>query len=150
MSININDEELQRLLQIKKFLPVKFKIPFDIDTESFPLRTEGKEDFQLYIQRKNTIELRKSKTQTSYFKEPLVRLEVDCPEHTNPDGEIIGRNHIHIYCKGYRMRWAFPLEDFHKTLFKNPYDYYQLFVEFCDYVNIDSKGLQGVISCYPE
>jgi len=149
MSIVITDNELNQLLQVEKFLPQKFHLPTENETLSCILDTSTKEIFQLNISRKNTLELvRKSKVQGSYYKEPLVRVEVDAPPHTNPDLEIVGRNHIHIYREGYGMRWAYPLESFHHVYFKQPFEFVVLFDDFCQYFHITSDShLQGVISC---
>lgn len=149
MSILIPDKEFQRLLSLKKTFTSDFELPTENDKAYFILRTDTKESFQLNIERKNTYEVYKSKTQTAYYKEPLLRIEVDAPPHTNPDGTLIGRNHIHIYREGFGLRWAYPLQDFHDIYFKDPFDFPVLFADFCNYFNIENNFIiQGVLSCF--
>jgi hypothetical protein len=28
--------------------------------------------------------------------------------HTNPDGELVPRTHLHLYREGYDLTWAYP------------------------------------------
>ncbi len=62
----------------------------------------------------------------------LVRLDVDGPPHTNPDGERIECPHLHLYREGYGDRWAQPLPDG----FTDPADRSQMLKEFLDYCNV--------------
>jgi hypothetical protein len=39
----------------------------------------------------------------------LLRLDVDGPPHTNPDGAELPCPHLHIYREGYGTKWASPL-----------------------------------------
>lgn len=41
----------------------------------------------------------------------LARLDVNGSTHRNPDGQLIGRDHIHFYREGYGDKWAYPLEE---------------------------------------
>lgn len=41
--------------------------------------------------------------------EILLRLDVNGPAHTNPDGTIVPTPHLHIYREGYDDKWAFPV-----------------------------------------
>lgn len=63
----------------------------------------------------------------------LVRLDVDGSPHTNPDGEKIAGNHIHVYREGFEDRWAFPLNP---DEFSNPSSIGQTFVDFCRFCNV--------------
>ena len=38
----------------------------------------------------------------------LMRLDLDGPPHTNPDGEEVPCPHLHIYREGYGDKWAIP------------------------------------------
>lgn len=63
----------------------------------------------------------------------LVRLELDGPPHTNPDGATIGGTHIHVYREGYEDKWAVQLDP---TWFKDTKDMIQSFKDFCRFCNI--------------
>jgi hypothetical protein len=39
----------------------------------------------------------------------LMRLDLDGPPHTNPDGQEILCPHLHVYREGFGTKWAFPL-----------------------------------------
>lgn len=108
------------------------------------------EKFFIDTDRKGKIELSKSKLQNRHVasKEPLIRIEIDCPPHTNPDGESTSRNHIHVFKEGYDLSWAFDLDDFHDVLFKNIHEFNQVFVDFCALCNIQLEKpteIQSVI-----
>ena len=44
----------------------------------------------------------------------LVRLDIDGPDHRNPDNSELPCPHIHLYREGFHDKWAFPVrpEDF--------------------------------------
>lgn len=39
----------------------------------------------------------------------LLRLDIDGPPHTNPDGAELPCPHLHIYREGYGTKWAYPV-----------------------------------------
>jgi hypothetical protein len=39
----------------------------------------------------------------------LMRLDLDGPPHTNPDGQEIPCPHLHVYREGFGTKWATPL-----------------------------------------
>ena len=63
----------------------------------------------------------------------LARLDLDGPPHTNPDGEEIGKRHLHIYRENFDLKWAseIPNEDF-----KNLDDAYETFIDFLKYIKV--------------
>jgi hypothetical protein len=38
-----------------------------------------------------------------------MRLDLDGPPHTNPDGQEIPCPHLHVYREGFGTKWALPL-----------------------------------------
>ena len=40
---------------------------------------------------------------------PLLRLDLDGRPHRNPDGQDVGRTHLHVYREGYGDAWAYAL-----------------------------------------
>jgi len=58
-------------------------------------------------------------------------------KHTNPDGEIITGNHLHIYKEGYGDKIAQPLPD----IFTNPENPLKTLREFMKYCNITKEPI---------
>ncbi len=71
-------------------------------------------------------------------------MEIGGKPHTNPDGKMIGRNHIHIHKEGYGLRWAYDLENFLSEFSVNG-DFNVLFEEICAYCNIRTPEIQTVM-----
>ncbi|HXA27620.1 MAG TPA: hypothetical protein VN193_02640 [Candidatus Angelobacter sp.] len=63
----------------------------------------------------------------------LLRLCVDGPPHTNPDGTAVGRRHLHVYRKGYEDRFAEPVDP---KDFPNLSDVCSTAIDFCRYCNV--------------
>lgn len=149
MSIELTDSEYLRLIEIPKEFLFTPLLPTEIEKKSYAVRSkDGKENFLLTAERNIIFELSKSKINSSYSREPIFRVEYNCRPHMNPDGTIIGRNHVHVYKAGYGMGWAYPLETFDAILFKKPADFNMLFLDFCSYCHIGNiQFIQGVISC---
>lgn len=70
---------------------------------------DGSERFHLDVHR-GSINLKKVnqnfRVRTSIV---LLRLDVDASTHKNPDGEKIGRTHLHVYREGYGDAWAYEI-----------------------------------------
>ena len=148
MPLNLSNDVYQQLMQMPKiFIGPRFQLPMDDETLTYTLQAVNSlETFSLRVERKTIFELRRSKFNTSFTREPIFRLEVEGRPHINPDGEKIGRNHVHVYKEGYGLSWTYPLETFSETLFKNPDEFNSLFADFCEYCNIEYSGnYQGVI-----
>ena len=55
---------------------------------------------------------RKTTLQTRHFANPLIRIDLDAKAiHTNPDGQLIKGEHIHIATSEYGDKFAWPLKD---------------------------------------
>lgn len=58
----------------------------------------------------------------------LMRLDIDPNgRHTNPDGEIIRGNHLHIYHELYDMRFATPFDINDTDLYNTCYTFFEKF-----------------------
>ena len=147
MSLELTDAEFKKLIAMPKAFVSLPQLPTTTDKKAYAVRSiDEKESFILTAERNYVFELSKSKLNTSYSREPIFRVEFNSRPHRNPDGTLIGRNHVHIYREGYGMTWAYPLESFDKTLFKYPQDFNILFSDFCSYCNIGNlQFIQGVI-----
>jgi len=62
-----------------------------------------------------------------------MRLDLDGPPHTNPDGQEIPCPHLHIYREGYGDKWASPLP---AARYPNVKDLFSTFEEFMRHCNI--------------
>jgi hypothetical protein len=70
---------------------------------------DGRETFQMDVRRGN-IELRKITDQLRCREVVvLARLDIEGKRHFNPDGQDMGRTHLHLYREGYHDRWAVPV-----------------------------------------
>jgi len=108
-------------------------IPPGADHTHELVNNDNRERFLLDLWR-GTIRLSKLKFQMRGRKViVLVRLDVDGAPHTNPDGMILGRTHLHLYREGFEDRWAFPLDS---SQFPDPTSMSRTFQDFCKYCNI--------------
>lgn len=62
----------------------------------------------------------------------LARLDFNSP-HPNPDGEVIGVPHIHLYREGYNDKWAYPIP---KSVFSNLENNWETLFDFMKFCNI--------------
>ena len=63
----------------------------------------------------------------------LVRLDINGPPHTNPDGVVIGGTHIHHYREGFEDKWA---EEIDASIFTDIDNMKLTLQQFCDHCNI--------------
>lgn len=70
----------------------------------------------------------------------LVRVDIDGPPHTNPDGRRIGGTHMHLYREGYEDKFA---EEINPNIFTDTSDMVLTMKQFCDYCNI--KDLPKIV-----
>lgn len=111
--MNLTTNEIQDFLdEPKEFLDERLAMPINNETASFRARgINTQSDYLIDINRKRCIITRitfQNRVETSVV---LLRLDIDTKPHRNPDGEIIGRTHLHIYQENYETAWAYELED---------------------------------------
>ena len=63
----------------------------------------------------------------------LARLDFGSTTHRNPDGEVIGSPHLHLYREGFGDKWAFPIPG---DYFSNLQDLWQMLEDFMRFCNI--------------
>ena len=137
METVLTDALFAQLLDMEKVFEQEVILPTDVEKKAYNIKSaDGTEHFVLNVERGRVFELVKSKLNTSYRKIPIVRVEFNSRPHRNPDGQKIGRDHIHIYKEGYGMSWAYDLESFNEKYFHTPENFDSLFVDFCSYCNI--------------
>lgn len=135
----------------KTFSQSPIKLPMPGINKIYNLESTSSDDkFFLDVDRRGKIELSKFKIQHRYAitKLPLVRIDIDSPPHTNPDGSRVSRNHIHIYKEVEfdtgNLPWAYELNSVN-GFSEIPLDFISIFHFFCDYCNILTNNVQGVI-----
>ena len=145
----MNDIEFKDILSITKFFesPDSFVIPLIGGKGKYKLITNDKEKtFHLDVDRSGRIVL-KFKNQIRKDSLPLVRIDVNGPPHSNPDGQTVSGTHIHIYREGYSgLSWAYELSDMFDRQFDET-NVLDIFLHFCDYCNIkyEDINIQGVL-----
>jgi Family of unknown function (DUF6978) len=93
---------------------------------------DGSERFVLDLGR-GRINLAKVTYQERYVITPLVRLDVEGPDHLNPDGVIVPCPHLHTYREGFGTRWAAAAPG---DVFSDPADIRQTLYQFLGYCNV--------------
>ena len=148
----MSDEEFKELMSMQKHIyDDKISLPTagELGKQICATSDSTSDVFILDLDRRGTISLNKKKIQERHgnSQTKMIRLEVDAPPHTNPDGTLLSRNHIHIYSEQYGMSMAYELDTFHETLFKDTSNFLSIFYDFCSYCNINVENLQiqGVI-----
>lgn len=141
----LKQNEIDNLLNMLKMLETKGMFIFPSVGESSKVditSLDGKDKFVVDINRKGKIKLSKCTFQERYTKDViLLRIDIDGPPHTNPDGKVIRSNHIHICKEGFDVRWAYPLtgqitdaKDLIKALIE--------FLEYCKVQNTSEISIQ--------
>ena len=64
----------------------------------------------------------------------LARLDLDGPSHRNPDRKEVSGRHLHLYRKGFDLKWASEVSD--SEHFKNLDDAYETLIDFLKYINV--------------
>lgn len=148
----MSDEEFKRLMSMQKHISDDKIVLPKAGEKADPIcavSDSSSDVFIIDIDRRGTISISKKKLQERHgnTQTKMIRLEIDAPPHTNPDGSKLSRNHIHIYSEKYGLAMAYDLDGFDETLFKDTANFYSLFLDFCKYCNIDIGGslIQGVI-----
>ena len=140
----LTDLEARRLLDALKQLVSTQPIVFPSLQSYITLEAtsdRANEKFQLDVQRK-TLNVKKCTYQTRYNKlTNLLRIDIEGPAHSNPDGTEIPCPHIHIYKEGYDDKWAYPLSS---KMMTDPNDLIRILIDFLEYNHI--TNVPNVIS----
>lgn len=142
------DEANELLNMLKKISNTDsmFQFPKSGDYNRIELKSvDNKCQFLVDVNRQGKIKVSKCTYQNRYQKEEiLLRLDINGPTHTNPDGVMIGSCHLHIYKEGYGDKWAYELpnevchtDDLMQTLID--------FLIYCKVNNINEFQVQEVL-----
>ena len=84
------------------------------------------------------ISLNKASYQTRWRRTTvLVRLCVNGPTHRNPDGQHLGKTHLHVYREGYQDKFAIAVPN----IFADLNDQSRVLQDFCTYCNITRQPI---------
>lgn len=98
---------------------------------------DGRERF-LFDVTAGRISLEKASYQTRWRRATvLVRLCVNGSTHRNPDGQRLGRTHLHVYREGYHDKFAIPVPN----SFTDLNDRSRVLQDFCAYCNISTQPI---------
>ena len=146
----MTDSEFCSLMYMEKQFvrPQRVILPGERESKVFDVKSISTRDiFMLDYSRHGRYDL-KHKSQLRHSKDILmVRLEINGPEHINPDGHIISRNHIHIYKEGYDgLAWAYELDDILPQVLPHatPLNIFKVFCEYCK-IDVSNVFLQEVL-----
>ena len=131
--------EGDRLLVIPKVYSRSTVVDLSVGADAdYPLESDdGTELFVLDV-RRPVRNKRKVRFQLRYQRDiVLTRLCTSVP-HTNPDGELVGAPHLHIYREDYEAKFAEQLEPFN--------DHIDALKFFCKKINLPMPDVQGGIS----
>lgn len=142
---NLSDPQVKKLINELKYPQTKIDIS-QFNT-LFASRINEKQDvisFKLGLEyfvviKRGSIEIDRFSI-SIIFKETyhtLVRVDVKGGKHTNPDGSIAPKTHIHIYNNKYdkKDRFAYPID---LNAYPGIYDIVNAYIQFLDYTNIDN------------
>ena len=133
----LTQEDVNMLLELLKSIkdpPSIFEFPLSNEYKKIDVLSQDlKHRFLVDINRKGKINAIKCTYQSRYRKdEILLRLDINGPPHTNPDGQVVSGNHMHIYQEGFGASWAYelPSENFPSA------DLLQCFIDFLEYFKV--------------
>lgn len=136
----LTNEEVDYLLSLLKRRKTKELITFPDPGCSLMMELESvdkKEYFLIDVNRKGA-KVKKSKCtyQERYRKDTiLLRLDIDGPGHTNPDGEVISGSHLHTYKEGYEDKFAVEIPE---NLFSDTKDLVTTLIDFFEYCKVEN------------
>jgi hypothetical protein len=128
------DELLLLVKVLEKFGPIQFPPPGA--SQCLGLKSaDGREEFAVDVNRRSRIKV----TKCSYLEryqttEILLRLDIDGPPHTNPDGVEVPCPHLHVYREGFADKWAHPASP---TDFENTSDLVKTLIDFLGCCNVE-------------
>lgn len=144
----LSQEEANRLLEILKKISNKkeFDFPAFGQYRTIELISEdGKEEFIIDVNRKGyIIKTNKCTYQNRYRNDIiLLRLDINGPDHTNPDGERIKGSHLHIYKEGFGWSYAYPIPEEILSGSVNLIELLINFLNYCKVVNLNDLTIRG-------
>ncbi len=171
MDIDLSQNEAIDLINTNKVVK-------DLTAHSFPapggeiiLKLESEDQRSIFslILGRNKFELAVAYSIHHMFKKsgniPIIRLDIDGPDHKNPDATPslpylipfrntkVGKRHMHVYVEGFGLTWAFPVK--HSNLLRDfglirDYNFIEDHVEntraFFNLINIVNPRVEDLIN----
>ena len=144
MTGTLTQAEANRLIKmLKKTVEDHIVFPNKKGGTSFAVTGDHENDkFIINIDRKGkNAEKCTYQGRVSQSNQILMRLDIDPNgRHTNPDGELICGNHLHVYHELYDMKFAVTFDIDDKDLFQTCYTFFEKFhiiqppTMFCDVI----------------
>jgi hypothetical protein len=134
--INLTQEEADKLMATEKRAADDDKewlFPSPGERLAIPLTSlDKRENFMLDVTRAQ-IKLTKATYQNrARAAIILLRLDLDGPPHTNPDGTEVFCPHLHIYREGYGDKWAIPAPSDRYTDTLDLFSTFEAFMKHCN------------------
>ena len=127
----LTQEEANELIEmLKKTVEQQIAFPSEKGGISFDVIGNRREDiFIINIDRKGKLaEKCTYQGRVRQSNQVLLRLDIDPNgKHTNPDGQVIHGNHIHIYTEAHDMKAAIPFDILDKDLYEVCYVFFKKF-----------------------
>lgn len=143
-------KEADRLMATVKILKESAgAIQFPISGDALRLEAtseDGREAFHFDVNRRGQIKISKCTYQERVSVEVLLRLDIDGPDHTNPDGDIVPCPHLHVFKEGYGDKWAFALP----VLLASKADLGDLLSAFLKYCNVQNIPDIQTLKCFDD
>lgn len=148
MIIMMAQADAQRLIEMEKVIanPTNVEFPSAGERKMLDIASvDGSEDFVVDLNRPGQILLTRCTYQNRCRKDIiLLRLDINGPKHTNPDGRIVPCPHLHMYREGSRDRWAYQVKP---NDFPHLDDIVQTMIDFLKYCHVTNtteiRSLQG-------
>ena len=146
----LSQKEADALIEVLKEikdLSGTFPFPQPGDHKKINLvSADGKHSFIVDINRKGYINFIKKCTYQGRYQKDIIllRLDINGPEHTNPDGEVLPGTHLHVYREGFGDRFAIAVP----PDIGNTTDFVQTLIDFLVYfrtTNANSLEVETVI-----
>ena len=137
--INLTQEEAAGLMAMEKRAADErdWLFPSPGERIAVPLTSlDKRENFMLDVTRAQ-IKLTKATYQNrARAAIILLRLDLDGPPHTNPDGTEVRCPHLHVYREGFGDKWAVPPP---ADRYANTLDLFSTFEAFMQHCNITER-----------
>ncbi len=137
--INLTQDEADKLMAMEKRAAddKEWLFPSPGERIAIPLTSlDKRENFMLDVTRAQ-IKLTKATYQNrARAAIILLRLDLDGPPHTNPDGAEVTCPHLHIYREGFGDKWAIPAP---ADRYADTLDLFSTFEAFMQHCNITER-----------
>jgi hypothetical protein len=138
-NINIPQAEAEDLIDMEKLYTGKPQRSYPGPGENLQMKCEsldGAEMFHLDVYRGRIALTKATHNMRVRTAVPLLRLDLNAAPHRNPDGEKVGRTHLHVYREGYGDAWAYEVP---QQEFGDLTDLMRTLTDFMTYCNITQQ-----------